>query len=1272
MFRGCPHWILRGIPPGFPRGVPPKCPGSVPPGFLGGVPPGFSGGVSPGFPGVFPLDVPGVSPLDFPAAFPGVFSLDFPGVFPVGVPRGFPGGVPPGLPKGVSPGFPGVFPLDCLVVFPLDFPGLPPLDFPGRGVPPGFPGWVSTTDPWEREIPSRRGCAVIALTWPLGWASTGPRQEMTEHPCPPDLSGEVPVARDAFCAWLDIGSPSPDRYPCAAALMRHALDQQGTDMRGSVAGDTAWEMCCRLLEQPLETPSLGSRQLAQLILYLLDSSKLPLDLREAILHGMVKELTDRGKTVQTEDDSIAMMSRWIKQRIHGELDATQEIWMDTAVEAPVELEVEFEMQEAELPSVSAETEREAEKLLKQLGGGADAYDEPHIPDSYWEDDDDCVWEDCTGWEEEGDGAEQQSVAVGDASENLGDWPSRRQGSRESAATPKTENKLEGGPELCQSACVGSDKPVVDPPEFSDRIRDTDKEPFWIPGAFPTIFQNETGDPHNHMLKEPDLTTWGPHVLRSKGWAAQAHMTFMYWWINMLQRIKTLSAKKWFVRENPKAQGYTHEDLKRMGVKGLAKQMVGYTADIPGTKASKARLRRIVLAMVKQIEIETRHESGVDGSTSLGDVPCLFGTLTSQRYHWDGIISIIAEVEGISDYKSLSRSKRRELVNKYPLFVSWYCAVRLELSLKAIVVPHFGASAYVAVFEWSPTGGMVHLHYILWRPGAPRFDLRADELQRRAEVLRRAGLVSAGVATCKIDDIVDFFSQYVSEWNPNKNEKGVEEKSYIAERVNEAVAHTAAVSVEEMLKLLQEDMSEERMEYYKRSVRTENMHDFHYPDPLGPPNPSQPCAKLLKGTLNMYYCANGYPRDLVCEPCDQSVSQDAYRPDLWRCNSCRNCPLMNNHMPAVSLGTQSNTDAQPVLTRHQAEMYCCKYCSKHTKRLGTRCALYDIMDDMAAKDTHAQEQYGDTFEQTRLGGKLHKVFMAEIGEEMCQAEVAHHANGCPEYFCSRPIKNVHLYKQAVAIAKKQNQGEYDEDWQDWENWDDDADKEAKTPASRKLAVQTSDLALYGQRMWYQFGWETKPSPHLPWRSTPQEQLEYMSIYEFFRFVRFHGGRYKYLSWHDPDGSDPSSMPIVMMSPVLKLSEGPDFAFGARWALIQHHPWQDCSYFLDMEDAAVKDRIMRKVALPQNGVSPGTTQGTPSRRFPGEPPGDPQGEPLGTPRETFGGPPRGPPRGTPRDHPRERPRGRSGELFGDWFWRQFWVQFKDCLETRNHRWPQIITN
>ena len=148
-------------------------------------------------------------------------------------------------------------------------------------------------------------------------------------------------------------------------------------------------------------------------------------------------------------------------------------------------------------------------------------------------------------------------------------------------------------------------------------------------------QNATGDPYNYTDKEVDLVLWGPHIMRSRGWRAQAHMTFMYWWMNMIQRFHALSAKKWFVKDNPQATGYTRDDLSKMAVKTLAKQLVGYTSMIPGTRASKARLRRVILAMVRQIEIETRSgqatlfelDKGVasDDPCSLGDVPCLFGT-----------------------------------------------------------------------------------------------------------------------------------------------------------------------------------------------------------------------------------------------------------------------------------------------------------------------------------------------------------------------------------------------------------------------------------------------------------------------------------------------------------------------------------------------------------------------------------------------------------------------------------------------------------------------
>ena len=54
----------------------------------------------------------------------------------------------------------------------------------------------------------------------------------------------------------------------------------------------------------------------------------------------------------------------------------------------------------------------------------------------------------------------------------------------------------------------ADKPLVEAPELGERIKDTDREPHWVPGAYPTIFQNETGDPFNHVIKGGRFKTMG--------------------------------------------------------------------------------------------------------------------------------------------------------------------------------------------------------------------------------------------------------------------------------------------------------------------------------------------------------------------------------------------------------------------------------------------------------------------------------------------------------------------------------------------------------------------------------------------------------------------------------------------------------------------------------------------------------------------------------------------------------------------------------------------
>ena len=263
------------------------------------------------------------------------------------------------------------------------------------------------------------------------------------------------------------------------------------------------------------------------------------------------------------------------------------------------------------------------------------------------------------------------------------------------------------------------------------------------------------------------------------------------------------------------------------------------------------------------------------------------------------------------------------------------------------------------------------------------------------------------------------------------------------------------------------------------------------------------------------------------------------------------------MPLVPFGIQSNSDATPVATRHQAEMYCCKYCSKHTKGKGQKCALHEVIDDMERKDAMAQERFGQSYEESKLGGKLHRAFMAEVGVEMCQAEVAHHASKCPEYLISRDVKYVHLYKKALAI-NKQSVTSWDNADEEWP-WDEDAAEDWA-----ESATKCSDVELYERRDRYRFWPEnTPPSTDLPPQTTPEEQVLKASLWDFFRLVRYRGGRHPYLEWHDQ-----IARPIVVMSPVVKLTEGPDFAFGARWALMQYHAWTDRRFFIDMPDEQVK--------------------------------------------------------------------------------------------------------
>ena len=131
---------------------------------------------------------------------------------------------------------------------------------------------------------------------------------------------------------------------------------------------------------------------------------------------------------------------------------------------------------------------------------------------------------------------------------------------------------------------------------------------------------------------------------------------------------------------------------------------------------------------------------------------------------------------------------------------------------------------------------------------------------------------------------------------------------------------------------------------------------------------------------------------------------------------------------------------------------------------------------------------------------------------------------------------------------------------------EGEQQGVAPKRTPKLNKPSDVDLYEARTTYKFQ-DATLSPHLPHQATPEEQVKHASLFDFFRLVQFKGGKFPYLQWYDAWDPD-KKQPIVSMSPVVKLTEGSNFPFHARWALMQHHPWTDRHDFMEKSDEDIK--------------------------------------------------------------------------------------------------------
>ena len=263
---------------------------------------------------------------------------------------------------------------------------------------------------------------------------------------------------------------------------------QREEMRGAVSGDTAFDFCYRSIYKTdlpkTDSPSMGSQDLANFILWLIEDHQLPNDLVSPIQEGAPEDLAARHKTIQTDKDQEEMWVRWIKQRIHGELDSLR-----SALDLPEELDVFSSFQEGEQKPYSAEVELEAQRLQASLGDEAERVpaeqERAEMLQEFW--DEGCGAEgddEAYDWAtDESQISDQEAAPAHDCMQG----PTSARGHEEEAKAAATGHG-QALPEA-QSSATGQrrkdDKPLLDPPEIDDEagpIRDTDEVAGWIPGS----------------------------------------------------------------------------------------------------------------------------------------------------------------------------------------------------------------------------------------------------------------------------------------------------------------------------------------------------------------------------------------------------------------------------------------------------------------------------------------------------------------------------------------------------------------------------------------------------------------------------------------------------------------------------------------------------------------------------------------------------------------------------------------------------------------------
>jgi ATP-dependent DNA helicase PIF1 len=465
-------------------------------------------------------------------------------------------------------------------------------------------------------------------------------------------------------------------------------------------------------------------------------------------------------------------------------------------------------------------------------------------------------------------------------------------------------------------------------------------------AFPTLFPDGAGDFHQARLRKVELGQYFQHLLRFRGGRFAQHRRFPWFAFNTLQRARSRSQSKIFIKQQHDAEKLTAADIQIMlqeGDQQLVSKMLRYAAKLRGTRAFWLARRHELMDMIRA-----------------GTSPHAFFTLSAADLQWPDLHRHMPNsVEEPTNDPRVARQRRRIALNKNPHIAAAYLDQRLLVYFKHFLVPLLGVEHFWYRYEWQERGSG-HIHGFLWLKDAPN----PDEIN--FDLLKKADIPIPDEQQDKINNFTAYWNRIITASSPFPRQ------DYNMPLIGD---HPCSIP-RENLKNTKQELADllNWVETHTKCVAGYCLVNRKLPGQQQP----QPV------------CRFDYPM-LLRE--NAGIAMDSKH--RLRFEPRRNDRLLNPYNTSMILGWRANIDIKPVLSKYAAIDYIAKYASKSEKQA-------PAFPELLANVTSSMD--GEGTAQTACQKMLNKM----LGERTYSAqETAHLLLGIPLVRASATFKTVYI-------------------------------------------------------------------------------------------------------------------------------------------------------------------------------------------------------------------------------------------------------------------------